>query len=85
MALKFHPAVVTTPREEMIRRALAIGVKREAIEKVLDEGANDTVFLSECGTYQVTRRDNTPNGFEEPMTCLSIKRVDREPLQDWRT
>ena len=85
MALIFNPAVVTTPREEMVRRALAIGIKREAIEKVLDEAANDEIFLSECGTYQVHVGRNCPNGFGgEPMTRLSIKRVDREPLQDWR-
>ena len=82
--LTFLPATITTPRETTIANAMATGVTREAIEKVLDEMAGDEIFLSACGTYQVTRRYNTPNGFGISMVCLSCKRVDREPLQDWR-
>lgn len=82
--LTFLPAVVTTSKEEMLRRAVAAGHDRDLAERVIAENAKDEVFLSECGTYQVTRRVDVPNGFGLSMICLSAKRVDREPLQDWR-
>lgn len=82
--LVFLPAVVTTPKEELVANAVAAGHDRAMVEKVIADAENDEVFLSACGTYQVTRRYNTPNGFDTPMICLSCKRVDREPLQDWR-
>lgn len=84
MALKFLPAEVTTPREVLIKRAVDIGVPRQEIEKLLDEMANDEVFLSECGTYQVTRRLGIANSFGAEMICLSIKRIDKEAIHDWR-
>ena len=84
MALKLLPAEAKTSREEMMRRCVAAGFPREHAGRVIEEVYKGELFLSECGTYQVSVNRNTPNGFDTEMTCLSIKRVDKEPLQDWR-
>jgi hypothetical protein len=81
--LVFLPACVTTDRETLIERAIAAGADRAVAEETIDKMADGETFLSECGTYQVIRRP-TANGFGLEMVSLSIKRVDREPIHDWR-
>lgn len=83
--LKFHPATIEQASiEEAIRAITAAGYSEEDARAVCADQASWETFLSECGTYQVQVRRDVPNGFGQPMAWLSIKRVDRETMHDWR-
>lgn len=74
------------PRE-FLRNAQAHGATREQAKRLLREMLAHEVYLSDCGTYQVAVDKSPPHGFGasiETVWHLSIKRVDRQPLHDWR-
>jgi hypothetical protein len=78
MKLTFLPAVYPPEAFSYPHHMATLGVTKAAAKAIVARLKEDTVFQSECGTYQVAVRQ-TP-----PFTHLSIKRRDREPIGDWR-
>lgn len=71
-------------REQMVAElAKTSGVSLEAAAEAYRHGLED-VRIAKSSKYQVAVYENAPNGFGEPMVHLSIKRLDREPIRDWR-
>lgn len=70
-------------REAMILDMMSIGkVSREDAERAYAHSLEGRIVKS--SKYQVTIFD-APNGFKDlDMVHLSIKRIDREPIHDWR-
>lgn len=84
----FYEAVPVLPqgktREQMIEElAKSAGVSIEAATEAYKHGLDD-VRIAKSSQFQVAVHEGTPNGFGEPMVHLSIKRLDREPIRDWR-
>lgn len=71
-------------RQQMIDElAATAGVTREVAEQAYRHGL-DECRIAKSSEYQVAVYEDTPNGFGEPMVHLSIKRLDREAIRDWR-
>jgi hypothetical protein len=83
MKLTFHPAQAVTTPEEVMERFLASGHDPEEVRIAVEQFMGADLFLDETNTYQVMVRE-TANGFGAPMVHLSIKRIDQQPIGDWR-
>lgn len=83
MPLTFHRARISTDPKQVLDNIVAAGHPPELVAAVIQEHLTAEIFLSDCGTYQVMRRP-AKNGFGRSMIALSVKRVDREPIHDWR-
>lgn len=70
-------------REQMITQAMASDSRltRETAAAAIDAASTDTLALST--EYQVAMRQ-AETGFDHDVLHLSIKRIDREPIRDWR-
>lgn len=84
----FYQAQAVLPpgktRDDMIDElAKASDVTREVAAEAYRHGLED-VRIAKSSRYQVAVYEGAPNGFGEPMVHLSIKRLDREPIHDWR-
>lgn len=79
----FYPATPIPMTDEQVdAHARALGVSREEVLQVqADEKANSMIFKNSI--YQVAVRKVKPDNWPE-MAWLSIKRIDREPVHDWR-
>lgn len=70
--------------EATIKAAMKLGgVSRKKAVAYIEDSTKGEVYLND--TYQVLKRD--ADVFDEkwpPMYWLSIKRIDREPIHDWR-
>jgi hypothetical protein len=84
--MEFDRAYITTDLEAMKRNFIAAGVPEEAVEAAIQAGKDDETYLSRCGTYQVALDRKPWHGFGEDVQIihLSIKRIDRDPIHDWR-
>jgi len=62
------------------------GLSKEEAKRAVERFQSEKVFLSACGTYQanVTEVPPRPSGWPIPLTWISFKRRDREPIHDWR-
>jgi hypothetical protein len=80
----FKPALYEPTDEDTIQAVMTVGklTREKALEFIADSTRGE-VFLND--TYQVLRRDAEvyAEGWPE-MIWLSIKRIDREPIHDWR-
>jgi len=89
--MKFLRAKHAQSRKEMMRRTMAdwkAGLLPEGMTPAdVRRAVNESfvpLYLSEDGRYQVAIFKDTDNGFGLKMTHLSIKRVDKAPIHDWR-
>lgn len=79
MTLKFVRAKITSPIEPVIAAFVDIaGMSPEASRAEAERLRDLPTYLSTDGRYQVQVRDT------DAYVHLSIKRVDREPVRDWR-
>lgn len=69
--------------ERMAQQLVAEGHDPDVVRREIARSRADPVYLSDCGTYQVAVRE-ADNGFGATMVAISIRRVDREPVTDWR-
>lgn len=85
MKLKFFPATLDqSDSEQIIKDVVSLGYSEQKAREAIAWASSKETFLSECGTYQV-QIDRTPrHGFDMALIHLSIKRVDREAIHDWR-
>lgn len=83
MALRFLPA---KPTEESLRYKtwVGYGMSKKEARKIVGALARQDIRMSECGTYQATLTDVPARAGWPPMVWISFKRVDREPIFDWR-
>jgi hypothetical protein len=71
-------------REQMVAElAQTSGVSLEVAADAYRRGLEE-VRIAKSSKYQVAVSEDCPNGFGVPMVHLSIKRLDREPIRDWR-
>lgn len=77
----FQPAYpIPEQVERTVRELLAQGMQPNQVVDVIMDIHSQEIWLNDC--YQVNlRRFDTPAG---PMAHLSIKRLDKEPIHDWR-
>lgn len=60
-----------------------LGLTEQALRRMFDKIKRDKLYLSEL--YQVAIDKDPPHGFPGVlMWHLSIKRIDKEPIMDWR-
>lgn len=74
---KAQPYLSSQQREEMIADLEAEGYSKDSIERVLDDLMRSETWLND--KYQVLKRQVSDN-----MVWLSIKRLDRSSIHDWR-
>lgn len=87
MGLRFHPAescATETWRKSVIETAVRQGQSRAWAQAQIDRLLACEQYLSECGTYHVLVQFLPARGSWPAMQWLSIKRNDREPINDWR-
>lgn len=83
--LIFHKADRVQQPEQIVRELQAAGYSPETVAKTVAWIFAGEVYLDETNTYQVDKREAQHNFAEDiRMWHLSIKRVDREPIHDWR-
>ena len=82
--MKFHKAERVQSREQVIKWIEDAGVSGEKLDALMKDLDISEIYLSDDNKYQVTTFPNTVNGFGTDMLHLSIKRVDREVIHDWR-
>lgn len=68
-------------REKQIQDIIALGFTREEALQTLKRA--EEAKLVKSSEYQVAIYD-AENGFGMPMIHLSIKRIDKQPIHDWR-
>lgn len=86
-AFIFREAVPKTlsseAREKLVVDTMRVGnCDRQTAESAIKCSHEARILLS--SRYQVTIMDDAPNGFDTPIIHLSIKRIDRNPIHDWR-
>jgi Mg2+ and Co2+ transporter CorA len=82
---KFQPAVQGPMTEEQLAAlAKTFGITMDAIKKVREEEERDTkIYIND--KYQVAMRISKADDPGWPdIIHLSIKRLDKEPIHDWR-
>jgi hypothetical protein len=81
----FQPAVAldTQSFEGFCTEYRDLGLRPQAMRRMYDRMKRNKMFLSEH--YQVAIDKEVPHGFAGTVVWwLSIKRIDREPIMDWR-
>lgn len=68
-------------KERLIADCALLGFSRQAALETIHQLRQDPVYRNE--KYQVSMRDVAAPGWPE-MIWLSIKRIDKEPIHDWR-
>src|SRR5262245_60103678 len=78
------PAVdVLKTFEEFEAKYADLGMSRHALKRLWDKEQRDKLYLSDY--YQVAVDKDPPHSFPGAVIWhLSIKRVDRQPIMDWR-
>jgi len=83
---KFQPANYEVNPEKfdaMVRKAMEVhGIDRQDAERFIKTTLSEPVFLND--TYQVSTRGFRLPDFGGDWVHLSIKRIDREAIRDWR-
>lgn len=81
---RFLPAVDTRPRfEQFAVDYQALGLSQPALRRMWEKMARDKLYLSDY--YQVAIDKDPPHAFAGAVIWhLSIKRLDKEPIMDWR-
>jgi hypothetical protein len=80
MTITFVPATITTPPAPIIAAMITLGgMTPEAARSEAQRIRDIPTYLSTDGRYQVQRRE-----MGDDLVWLSIKRVDRDPVRDWR-
>ena len=82
--MKFHQATRVNSDAEVCQWMKDAGLSPEMIEREVKEMSKQMLYLDETETYQVAVRKHIDNGFDMDMTHLSIKRVDKGAIHDWR-
>jgi hypothetical protein len=82
--VKFHRAVWANDEPEVRKWYRQAGVPDEQADAEIARMRTQELYLSDTGTYQVALDRSVRNGFDLPMIHLSIKRVDRGVIRDWR-
>ncbi len=71
------------PVKDFIRHLMkTYGINRAEAKAQYNRLKNDEVFINDV--YQVSIDRDPPNGFHPKLIHLSIKRIDKEPIHDWR-
>lgn len=91
----FEPATLRLPKKSEFIKQWATTLRdyypdksRDELKKyaadAYDETSADEVFMNDV--YQVNVRRNRKHGFSDDygLTHLSIKRIDKQPIHDWR-
>ena len=80
----FLPAVDTFDGfEDFARQYADMGLRPQALRKLFENLRRTKIYLSE--QYQVAIDKQTPHGWRGTLIWhLSIKRIDKEPIMDWR-
>lgn len=80
---QFSRAASIPMKKEMIENmAKSLNIPIEEVKRVIDdERKNTEIFMND--TYQVAKR-LYPSEYNIPIIHLSIKRLDKEPIHDWR-
>lgn len=83
----FYQTTLNLPKvKDFIKKAMDVdGLTRKQAKWQYDRLKEDEIWVN--GQYQVNiaRGDNVPNNmFGVPMIHLSIKRIDKMPIRDWR-
>jgi hypothetical protein len=79
----FKPARLDLRPRELIRNLCAKGLTRAQAKAAIRRLQSEEVFLND--EYQVNVDRSAPHGFADmAVVHLSVKRLDRGPLQDWR-
>ncbi len=58
------------------------GVSREEAKRQYNELKSDIIYVND--KYQVNLDENPPNNLHPDLVHLSIKRLDKQPIHDWR-
>lgn len=77
---KFQRAFKPLPTIKSLKRRL--GCKKPEAKRVIEAMKGAQVWLND--TYEVEIRPHHPDKHWPPMLHLSIKRIDKEPIHDWR-
>jgi hypothetical protein len=69
-------------REEQIKWLTQNGKTRKESKELINEIFKDHIYIND--QYQVNVREVDLTDTTPPLTHLSIKRLDKEPIHDWR-
>jgi len=79
----FERAVVIEKPMDFTAEAASLGIKPEEVERAYQDMIdNDEVYLND--TYQVAVRRYPEKDNAPPIIHLSVKRIDKAPVHDWR-
>ena len=83
----FKQTTLNLPKvKEFIRKAMEVdGLTRKQAKWQYDRLKEDEIWVNDLYQVNIARGDNVPNNMMGvPMVHLSIKRLDKKPITDWR-
>lgn len=80
----FYRAQLTETPQQAVERLVKAGLSRQVAIEVAEHQARSAVWKNDL--YQVMVDHEAPHGLGEGFVVwyLSIRRIDREPIHDWR-
>jgi len=75
---------ISPPVKQFIKECLAMGVPRETAKAEYNKHKNQECWMNDLYVVLVIRDEQHGFGDDIKMDYLSIRRVDREPVRNWR-
>ena len=79
---EFRPAELIPKEMDFETEAKRLGVSVDGLKKAYEDTLNEEVWLND--TYQVNIRRHPPTEDTPAIIHLSVKRIDKQPVHDWR-